>query len=756
LTRKLVILFILLGIFYQYNVAQDNIPIGTWRTHLSFNNVLDVTGGDTEIYASTINSIFSLDLIDNSINKITSLDGLSDNSISTINYSTENLVLIVAYTNGNVDIIKDNQIINFPLIKEAKISGTKRINHILFRFQLAYLSTDFGVVVLDLDKLEIKVTFRDIGINGTTLKIYGSVILNDSLFLSTESGIIAGSLDQNINLQDFNNWKRFNTIDGISATSSKAITANGSNIYAGVDGDGIFKFANGIWTKLNFLLGEIFLSISVNSNNLIVVTLNGLWEIRDEQSINPVIDNLINKPNKAIFFNSKICIADNKNGLITNSNGVFQNFFPTGPFSNNSFKIKLLGNRIYVVPGGYDENFNPLNREEGFFVFVDGQWISYNGFNQVSNIPFEIRDLVDVASILPTQITYFASFGYGILKWDMSGGFSIIDENNSPLENSNAPERFTQITSLAHDQSGLWVANHNATNPLHILKPDNTWESFSFGLAAARFPLQIELSQSGNKWIRLNPDNGGGIIVFDEQTGQSKYLTTENGMGGLPSNTINEIAIDHNDQAWIATDKGVAFFSNASTVLTDDQVNAILPIFEQNILLFNQNITSIEVDGGNRKWIGTNKGVWLFDEDGEKLFYNFNLENSPIISDMITDIEINHKTGEVFFATDLGIISYRSTSSEGTDTHSNVIIFPNPVTQDFNGKVGFSGLPNNAVVKITDTSGKLIWQTKSFGGTATWDVLDYKGKRPSTGIYLVFSSTTDGNDTFVGKIAVIN
>jgi hypothetical protein len=137
------------------------------------------------------------------------------------------------------------------------------------------------------------------------------------------------------------------------------------------------------------------------------------------------------------------------------------------------------------------------------------------------------------------------------------------------------------------------------------------------------------------------------------------------------------------------------------------------------------------------------------------LVYNFTDSKCAIPCYKIIDIEINTQSGEVFISTDRGVVSFRSDAKDGSD-FQNVKIFPNPVTPNFNGTIGISGLATDAYIKITDVSGKLIWQTQANGGTATWNARDYNGRRASTGIYLIFSASQDGNESFVGKIAVIN
>ncbi|HEY9008497.1 MAG TPA: T9SS type A sorting domain-containing protein, partial [Ohtaekwangia sp.] len=207
-------------------------------------------------------------------------------------------------------------------------------------------------------------------------------------------------------------------------------------------------------------------------------------------------------------------------------------------------------------------------------------------------------------------------------------------------------------------------------------------------------------------------------------------------------------AVDRDGLVWVGTDIGVAYFFDPSS-------DAVKPIYDSRFLLRDDKVTAIAIDGGNRKWMGTERGVWLFNATGEALVYNFTTDNSPLLSNVIKDIEIDEQTGEVFFATDKGIVSFRSDATASTGSFETVKIFPNPVTSTFSGSVGIKGLATDAVVKITDISGKLIWQTQANGGTATWNVQDYNGRRAATGIYLVFAATADGAESVVGKIAVV-
>jgi ligand-binding sensor domain-containing protein len=253
----------------------------------------------------------------------------------------------------------------------------------------------------------------------------------------------------------------------------------------------------------------------------------------------------------------------------------------------------------------------------------------------------------------------------------------------------------------------------------------------------------------GNIWMIVNPSQGGGLYVFNKEQNAFAYLTENVNSGALPNRNVRSIAMDRDGLVWVGTELGVCYFYSPTE-------SAIKPIFESRFLLRDDKVTAIAVDGGNRKWMGTERGVWLFNAIGEEMIYNFTTENSPLLSNVIRDIEIDGKTGEVFFVTDKGISSFRSDATSGEYATQKIKIFPNPVVSTFSGTVGITGLATDAQVKITDISGKLIWQAQANGGMATWNVQDYNGRRAATGIYLVFAATSDGSESEVGKIAVVD
>ncbi|HPM29229.1 MAG TPA: two-component regulator propeller domain-containing protein [Chryseolinea sp.] len=723
--------------------AQENIPIGTWRAHISFQSIHSVAVTDQNIYGAAENGVMVFSLKDNSLTGYSKLDGLSSTGITYISADPITKKVLIAYEDGNLDILLGNIITNFDRLKNSEtISGSKRINHITFQNSYAYLSTDYGVVVFDINKQEVKEAWRDLGDSGGTIKIFQSTFLNDSIFLATEAGVLAGKL--NDNLLDFNKWTRFDT--GVFGGSIQSVAANQSKVYAAINSSGIYHFTGADWVQESFLQGIPFHSLNASANDILIATTTELWELSNSNTLTQIVSTSISSPYMALEGGTgKLWVGDEEHGLVSNTTGSFASYLPNGPVNTETSRLKYHAKTMLGVGDGHSSTYVPLNKNSAYDLLYAGIWSIQSS---------SMKDLTDIDFSSNDEFTFTSSFGYGVESRNSQGAIVRYDESNSPLINLNPPGRFVNITAIEFSPEGLWVANYGASTPLHLLKSDNTWVSFSFASIASRYPTELAIDVYDQVWMLANPNQGGGIVVFNKEENTSAYLTDVAGSGGLPSKNVHSIAMDRDGYVWVGTDIGVAYFVDLSRLFTSG-VNAIKPIFENRFLLKDDKVTAIAVDGGNRKWMGTERGVWLFNPSGETLIHNFTAENSPLLSNVIRSIEIDDKTGEVFISTDKGVISYRSDATVSTNAFESVKIFPNPVTAEFTGTVGISGLANDAIVKITDISGKLIWQTKANGGTATWNVRDYNGNHAATGMYIVFSATEDGAESAVGKIAVI-
>ncbi len=743
-------------VFQLFTLAQTdnptgNIPTGTWRMHLTYYNAQSIAESEERVYVASANGLFFYEKAAQNLGTLSKIDGLSDIAFSEIAYHKALKTLVIAYQDGNIDLVKEDAIINVRSIRNARFEN-KQINHILLNGNLAYLSMPFGVVVLDLQRNEVRETYANIGANGTENQVFASTVAKDSLFLATEQGLLVSALAPTTNRLDFRNWRNLHTPQ---KSSIRNITSRNASVFVGINGNDIFEYNNGIFRSLNIQKGKNYFDLNNSNGSVVICSDNQVSILKSDNSIQNLSNAKIVRPRQGFLdSNNKVWLADQALGLVTDNNGIFENFFPSGTYSPQSFKLFYFEQKIICLSGGYNDSYFPKNNLFGFYVFENGVWTNYNSLDKVSGstvIP-ALRDLTDVTYNALEDKVLFTSFQDGVLEWSLKANrFSTISSANSPL-------RSNRLTACKIDQVGdLWLAVHGVRlgePSIYRRSRSGAWQPFNFNTFASTNPLEIITDEAENFWVRQSPDLGGGILVFDQKN-RSRTLTTEPQQGRLNNINVRTLAKDKQDNIWVGTDAGLRVIFDAASVLDRSNIESSVVVFESRELLRNEKVTVIKVDGGNRKWIGTEKGIWLFSADGSALVSRFTAENSPLLSNQIIDIEIHEQTGEVFIATDKGLVSYRGTASEADNTFSTVRVFPNPVPPNFSGIVTIDGLANNASVKITDVSGKLVYQTTANGGTATWNGADYNNQRARTGVYYVFSTNADGSESFATKFVWI-
>ncbi len=707
--------------------AQHDIPLGQWRLHISFNGIVDVVATDDFVYGAASNGIVVVDKSDNSYATLHKGNALSRTGITAISASENQNTLLIAYDDGTFDVIRDNRVSFFDPARNTVITGSKRINAITMREDQAYFSTDYGVLVFDIARMQIRETWRDLGPSGGTLSIRDCTFLDNDVFVATAEGVMSG--DMSTNLLDFSNWIRYE--DASLPAPMSAIASVEGIVFAG-GADGVYAYRNDSWEKEAFFPDQMVVALDAVAGSLLVTTAEDVYTYNGLEA-SPLVNGSPVLANDAVSDGSTVWVATKKTGLTAVSPGNISSIIPNGPSTDSINNLAAFDNRIYATSGGRNGGSQPLGMPGVLDSFANGEWSG-------EQIPF--TDLTDITFAKDGQ-RVITSFGNGVMI-----GATIYDDTNSSLLNSDPGNNGVYVTSVVSTPEGLYAANYDATLPLHLFD-GTSWQAFPSSFSATRYPTQLITDDQQNVWAILDPARGGGLLVHSRVSHESRYLTTQDQQGELPHIGVYSLALDRDGYVWVGTDAGVAYFFDAGS-------DAIKPLFENRFLLRDDRVTAIAVDGGNRKWIGTQRGVWLFNPSGEVALGHFTMENSPLLSDQIVAIEIDHTSGEVFFATTRGVVSFRSDATGADESFGTVKIFPNPVTSGFSGLVGISGLASDAIVKITDVSGRLICQTQANGGMASWNVRDHSGSRVKTGMYLVFAVREDGSESVVGKIAVVN
>jgi streptogramin lyase len=739
---------------FIYSNAQS-LKVGEWRGHLSYKNANAVCRTDHKIYTSTDRALFVYNTEDNSVERINTLNGLSDTGVSYI--ESDGNTLIIAYENGNIDLIQGAKTLNLPDIKRASLIGSKRINHIDVVNEFAYLSCGFGIVVLDIEKQEIKDTYF-IGANGAYVNILSTKQVHNSIYAATESGIYSANLDQP-NLANFEVWEKLNF-----HTRSRVDLLESFNdlLFANFQGasfntDTIYSFDGNNWEV--FDQGHSNVSLKASGQYLTIARRFGIvvydQELNQTRHLSSSVFNEEKIDFRACLFagDNEYWIADRHNGLLHYHKGFSESIQPSGPFYSEVVQIKNFGDEIWLAHGAKNENWDPTWTKRELSILKIDDWSSTNEL-----IEQEFEDVVAINQ--NDGVTYAASWQDGLVKMNGTEVEEIYNETNSTLQKRAVYDDWIEVGDIQFDREGnMWCTNSQTFEPLSVLYSNGEWASFSLGSGVTEHQdiAKMLIDQNDQKWIQLK---NNGIVVFDEKRSgiNVRKLTSGESAGNLASDRVFSFVEDLNGEIWVGTDNGVSVFYNPEDIFEGENASKIMVALggHNTYLLDGQRVNDIEIDGANRKWFAmNNSGVIVTSENGTEEIHHFTLENSPLFSNKVLDIEINDVTGEVFFATDKGLISFRSGATKGNGDFSEVLVFPNPVKPDYQGLITIQGLITDAVVKITDISGNLIYETVALGGQAVWDGKSFQGKKAHTGVYLIFCSDEDGNMTHVTKLLFV-
>jgi Two component regulator propeller len=740
-------------------------PIGNWREHLPYNSALQVAAADPFLYCATPYSLFSVDTRDNSINRLSKINGLSEVGISAIKYNENSQRLLIAYNNSNIDFLYRNDIYNLPDIKRKLINGDKSIYNIFFAGTRAYLSTGIGVIVADEERNEIKDTWY-VGNNGAFVKVTGFSADNNFFYAATTEGL-KRAITTAPNLADYRNWLLQSGSNNLPPGPCADVVNLQGSILALVN-DTLYKWNGTNWT-LFYTDTWPMINLNVTENKLLICErrANGASRVvalTPAGTVDRIMQQpgVISFPRQALSFQNQYWVADQFGGLSTFAGATGERILPNAPEGTASGEMLVANNTLWITAGEVNEAWNYQYNRNGIYRFANGEWTNINGFR----LPLldTLLDFITVAVDPVTQTAYAGSYGGGLLSIKSDGSLSVFKQNSLLAPAIGDPTSY-RVSGLAFDaNNNLWIANYGAPQNLLVKKPDGAWKRFTIPFFHNENALAQILPDDNNQLWMVSP-KGNGLFCYGpgasvDNTGDDnwKFYRAGRGNGNLPDNEVFCVAKDKDGFIWIGTAKGIAVIQCPQEVFTAQGCEAFLPIVQQDqfagFLFQNEEVRSIAIDGANRKWVATRNGVWLISADAEKTIFRFTEDNSPLLSNDVKRITIDPATGEIFFATFKGICSFRSTATEGGETNSEVLVFPNPVPVGYKGTIAIKGLVNNAIVKITELNGRLVYQTRALGGQAVWNGKDYRGNAAAMGVYLVIVSDDTRKEKVVTKVVV--
>jgi len=682
--------------------------------------------------------------------------------------------LFVIYNNSNIDVIRSDAILNVPNISaNTSITGSKQINDINISSDgIAYLSTDFGIVILDGGSLSFGATVIT-GIRVVEMETVGSQV-----FAGTDDGLYVFDITSSNNIADFNSWELLGEEQGLpSLFSTRALSIHNELLYVGIAGS-LYKSDESLsqWEIIH-IEDELDIEFLETSSDRLITGWRGP-DFRSQVLFFAENDLFINSgqdcsglPIEAIRDEEgQIWYADlfSRFRMSSDYTSICRQFNYNSPFSEDVSDIVLRGEDVLVASGGVAENFTFLFSRNGFYFQNENTWTNFNQFDNGNIASLDLLNVFRVAFHPTLPRLYAGSYWAGLLEYDEEQDtYTLYNQTNSTLRGSIGDPARERVSGLAFDEEeNLWVTAFNAPEPINILTPDGRWISHpvpGFGTLS-----DIIIDDLGFKWMPVQGSNGG-ILVYDsgddiESSSDDRFRLIQQNNSVMTTNIVRSVKVDREGTVWVGTDEGPVIFDCGGDVFDQERCPGIRRLVLQDslgaFLLADQQINTIEVDGANQKWLGTRSGVFVQSPQGEEQIAHFTADNSPLLDDEINAIAYEPEAGIMWIGTNNGLVTIRTEATGGARFHreDEVFVFPNPVEPDYRGPIAIRGLVTDANVIITDVNGLLVSEIEALGGQAIWDGLDLRGEEVRSGVYLVFSTEDrafDNPDAFVTKILVI-
>ena len=765
--KKLSSLALLLTALCLTATAQQ---LGTWRMYLSYYIATKSEVSGNIVYSLMNGNLLSYDTEDGEVRTYSHLDALNDVNIAHIAYSKEAGKLLIVYSNSNVDLLDSNgKVENLSALKDKRILD-KAVTAVCINGSTAYLATGFGFVEVDMKEGVFRNTYK------LNFSISCIAVSDDAVYLGTPEGFIR--CKKSDNMQQEENWKltyAWTNIRGIRLFQNTVMVARTDALYA-------YNPSNNKATKIDTGNFPILKDIG---NTLIWGNKSKIGFTSDVTSADNVTS--ISYPNQwsdISIAGGTYWMSEQENGLrgykiqgteVVPTGQVIQ---PSSPIRDIGYTLQWEGDRL-LVAGGINtvgSFFNPATS----MYYENGEWTNFQEMEIPAEYPnLRLRNTTNLVQDPLDDTHHYASlFRTGLCEYRDAKFVKLYNQDNSPLQSlmKTIPlyYNYCMCSALCYDADGnLWMAAAMRDSVLHVLKPDGKWYNpYYEELDGVSQVDQILHHSSGVRLVMSRRLEKRGIFCFDtkgtERTSDDKKVMHQNiyNQDGTPylPDQFYCLCEDLDGLVWVGTSAGLFVIEDMSQIFNSDfqftqvKINRNDGSGLADYLLNDVSIACISIDAANRKWIGTQtNGAFLISADGQEMIQHFTAEDSPLLSDNVQSIAVHPGTGEVVFGTDKGLCSYISdaTAPEEELKKSNVTIFPNPVTPDYNGPIAIRGLVSDTEVKIISTGGQLVWNGKSAGGTCLWNGLANNGRRVASGVYHVVANTPEGGKAIISRIVIV-
>lgn len=757
--KNVLSIILFLGFILSFNTSSAG---NKWVNYTDMQNVTCLAMDKVAqiAYCGTTGGFYTVDLNNRTIiNKFTNVEGLINNTITALSVDNQNKLWIGA-SDGSICIFNISNS-TFKYIYDIKNSteNDKGINSFVFSGNNIFVATGFGIIKISTITYNfVDAPYYQLGAFALKTKVFDITIQNNFIYAATASGVAYANFISS-NLNNPASWINYNLIP-LSA-NVRTIKAISGKVFAGSD-DGFDYFDGANW----------FSYPNPNYSNTHIKNIypvgSRVYFISNNFVYSANIDSLENVIPYNTTDNSNVLFSDNNQAPLV---GVFEKgLYTSGIYiapncpNRNSFNsvIEDFRGNIWGASGLTDG---------GFYKFDGKTWTNYT----IQNFP-ALGNSNNFRIMIPGPNSVWAlNFGNGLASITDTG-ITLYNSTNTNLPPIDPPpSTFCVPSGAAYDNNGLfWVAFYRIGPGIGksiFAKTDEVnWTGFSNpSTISGAFFENIAIDNYNTVWATLSQFSSiKGVYFFNDNNTPFDPNDDVSGrydvIGDFQVQSIYYTIVDKNNVVWIATNNGVFTIDNPLAAIQNPShppAPQKVGIISGNLKVpFTESSKCIAVDVLNNKWIGTeNNGVFHLSDDGSTLIEQFNISNSPILSNSINTIVVSSKTGRAYIGTLNGLSSVQTNAIQPLDKFDKIVCKPNPyvIPSVKNPTLTIDGLVENSIIKIITLNGEVVAEYTARQGKIDdqWNGTDKKGNFVPTGIYIVVAYNKDGSKVGTGKLAVI-
>lgn len=713
-TRNRLLTTCLMGyLSLQLAWGQENIAVGSWRVHGNFTQIGQLVGAEGTLFALGESGLFFFSEATPLPSPLGKAEGLYAQSFRQMAYDPLSKTLVLAYEDGTLELIRETRIQRINDLKNNPLILRKQINRLFITGDTAWIAGDFGVASISIREGFVKQSFLNLGPSGSPIPVLDIAVLDQKVYILTESGLRYGHLDANLN--DFNQWRNL-ALPGSPIMVELHVT-RGILYLVGADSQ-LYQLTDQL---TEWVVGTSNISgAKVTPEGLAFLMEGHFYILTKEGNIQPTGFGTEELFTDYLLLGDELFLAIPGKGLLKMPEG--RSLTPNGIRANEPTFYAAGGQTL-----SYERSTNFLD------VFTEGSWKA-------------VEAAANLTGVALAGDTWYIGTQQGLFRWS--------EENLSPLLHPLLPAN-RPVEALASDRKGsLYAFVEGTQSNLTVFDPDG--QVHAQHISGLLRPKKLLVDRNENLWILEEAGQGRNLRVVNLQNGLNRTFGNTPDQGGLPSNTVQDVFLDREDNLWVASAQGLAYFFNASYITQNTAVNAVLPIFQNRQVLANTSITQVIAAPDRSIWAGTaTQGIWHFSENFTELLQHFTPANSLLPNHGIRSMALNEATGEIFIGTDRGAVSFRSGAMQASETLETLKVYPNPVHANFGGVLSIEGLTDFATLKISHSSGRVVTSMQVAGGKVTWDLRRGDGTRISPGVYLVYVLDKAGRERLAGKFLVM-